>query len=152
MVLDGQMPTPDIQQQFQQLVQEEFKKKGNKHLIEILKGEFKDIEVKIGIDVSGKQKDLANMAEKLTSVFQTIAANPYILKSPPIAKLFNKIVEASGLQPIDLSELNIPHIPQMRLTERLDFKDLPPESQQEMLIIAGYSPQKPQPTAETPHQ
>ncbi len=138
MVLDGGLPTPDIQQQFQQLVRDELKKKGNKYLVEILKEDFKDIEIKVGIDVSGKEKDLYGMVEKLTSVFQTIMANPYILKSPPIGKLFNKIIEASGLQPIDLSQLDIPRVPAMRVTESVDFKDLPPSSQQAMLKTLGY--------------
>jgi hypothetical protein len=148
MVLAGQIPTPDIQQQFQQLVRTQLKSKGNKHLFEIAKGELEDIEIKIGIDIADKEKDLFGMVDKLVSVFQTITANPYILKSPPIAKLFNKIIEASGLQPIDLTELNIPRIPAMRVTERVDFKDMPPEAQQEFLAVAGYGGKNnPQPDA-----
>ncbi len=146
MVLDGQQPTPDIQQAFQELVQTEFKKKGNKHFIEILKNEFKDVPMAVRTNIAGKQKDLADKVAKLTNIFRTIIANPYILQSPPIAKLFNDIVEASGLQPIDLSNFRVPRIPAMRITERMDFKDLPQQAQQEMLDMAGYGAPDSQPS------
>lgn len=143
-VLNGR-PVRDRDQLKQQCIQE-FSKKGNKHLVEILKDEFKDVDIKLSINVANKQKDLIGMVDNLRSVFQTIAANPYILKAPPMEKLFNRIVEASGLEPIDLSGLNIPHIPEMRITEKVDFKDLPPESQQAMANLMGYGAQ-PQPSA-----
>ncbi len=153
MVLDGGEPTPDIQQQFQQLVQAEFKKKGNKFLFKVMKDELSEVADKIGINIAGKEKDLIGMVDKLTSVFQTITANPYILKSPPIGKLFNKIIEASGLQPIDLSQLNLPRIPAMAMRETLAFKDLPPDAQQEMLAVAGYGGKNnPQPSEANPAQ
>lgn len=143
-VLNGR-PVRDRDQLKQECIQQ-FMTKGNKHLFEIIKDEFKDVDIKLSINVSNKQKDLIGMVDNLRSVFQTIAANPYILKAPPMEKLFNRIVEASGLEPIDLTGLNIPHIPQMRLTEKIDFKDMPPEAQKQMLSIAGYGA-TPQPTA-----
>ncbi len=129
--------TPEQVQQFEQQVRDDFKKKGNSHFIEILKGEFKDIKLGVKVNIAGKEKDLAHMVDKLTNVFRTIIANPYILQSPPIAELFNKIIEASGLDPIDLSNFNVPALPTRRMTESIDYADLQPADQKAMLQLAG---------------
>lgn len=86
---------------------DEFHKHGNKHMFKVLKDEFKDVDILISVNVSNKQKDLIGMVDNLRSVFQTIAANPMVLKAPPMEKLFNRIVEASGLEPIDLTGLDV---------------------------------------------
>lgn len=145
-ILNGEIPTP--KDQLKQQVVGQLQQRGNQHLLSILEGELEGIEIRMGINVANKQKDLASMVDKLTSVFQTIMANPYILKSPPIAKLFNKIIEASGLEPIDLSTLDIPAIPARRMTETINYADLatpPNETQKQMLTLAGID--QPQPVA-----
>lgn len=135
----GQVYDQD-KQTFMQLAQAEFQKKGNKYFLETLKGDFKDTSLGVKVSVAGKSKNLANMVGQLTNVFKTVISNPYILQSPPIAKLFNKIIEASGLEPIDLSQLNIPPMPARRMTETIDYKDLatpPNAAQTEMLGLGG---------------
>lgn len=153
LILSGQMVTPEQQAQMTQAYQQLFSKKGNKHFIEILKGEFKNKPLGVKANVAGKSKNLSGMVDKLTNVFKTVISNPYILASPPIAKLFNKIIEASGLDPIDLSQLNIPPMPARRMTEGIDYKDLatpPNEAQTAMLKLAGIDiPQGGQPGAVT---
>src|SRR3990167_4783275 len=52
-----------------ELARQKFAKNGNKRLLEILKDEFKDVEIKIGINVAGKQKNLALMTDKIVSIF-----------------------------------------------------------------------------------
>lgn len=137
-ILNGEIPTPQEIQAYQQLVQAQFQKKGSKHFIEILKGEFQDIDLGVKVNIAGQSKDLSGMVDKLTNVFRTITANPYILQAPAIQELFNKIIEAAGLDPIDLSTFKVPHIPAMRITENVAYKDLPPEAQQQMVSVMGY--------------
>lgn len=141
----GLAMTPDQIQTFQQKIQEQLKKRGNKVFIEILKNEFRNTPLGVKVNVAGKQKNLSGMVDKLTNVFKTIIGNPYILQSPPIAALFNKIIEASGLDPIDLSNFNVPPLPTRRMTETIDYADLQPADQQAMLKLAGIEqPQAPQ--------
>lgn len=75
--------------------------KDNKKLIEILKGEFQDIEVKMGINIAGKQKDLVNLSDKLLSIFQFVFANPaafqQAMQIPALARSFEDILEFSGI-------------------------------------------------------
>ncbi len=140
-ILAGQNVPPQMVQAYQQLITEEFKKKGGKHFIKILEGEFKNSVCQVNVNIAGKQTDLADKVNKLTSVFRTILANPYILKSPPIAKLFNQIIELSGLDPIDLSQFDVPPIPTRQMRTVIDYKDIQdPQMQQEMLALSGVEP------------
>ena len=104
-VLDngGEAPPPETVEAFEQLVRSDFKKKGNKHFIEILKGEFKDAPLAVKVTVKGKSKDLAARTDKLVNVFRQIIANPAVLQIPALGKIFNDILESSGLNPADFS-------------------------------------------------
>lgn len=80
---------------------EALSKKGNKHIIKILKDEFRDIGIKVGINIAGKQKDLANLSDKILSVFQFIFSNPQAFQQamqiPALSESFQDILEFSGL-------------------------------------------------------
>lgn len=79
----------------------EFAKRGNQHLLEIIEGEFKDIEMRIGINVAGKQKDLAGLSDKVLSIFQFVMSNPVNFQQgmqiPGMAEAMNSILEYSGV-------------------------------------------------------
>lgn len=84
-------------------------KTGNRQLIEILGPEFEDVEIKIGINIAGKQKDLVQLSDKLLSIFQFIFANPQgfqqAMQIPALAKSFENILEYGGLSIGDFSSL-----------------------------------------------
>lgn len=109
MILSGKVVTKEEQTLLIQVIKESFLKKGDKHLIEILKGEFEDVELKMGINVAGKQKDLALLSDKLLSVFQFIFANPQgfqqAMQVPALAKSFENILEFSGMSIANFSTL-----------------------------------------------
>lgn len=115
-VLDGQeMPDREM---LREVFKQGFEKEGNRHLIKILKDEFRDIEIKIGINIANKQKDLAGMSDKLLSVLQYIFSNPQgflqAMKIPALAKSFNDIIEFSGLNQADFATLVNTPVPQMQ--------------------------------------
>ena len=103
MILAREEVTPEIQKTMTEIMMAEFKKKGNKHLIEILKGEFNNSLLAAKVTVQGKSKDLASRTDKLVNIFRQIIVNPAVLTLPPIAKIFNDILESSGLDPADFS-------------------------------------------------
>lgn len=93
-----------------------FSKKGNKHLLKILKDEFKDVEVKMGINVAGKQKDLVGLSDKVLSIFQFIFANPQgfqtAMQLPGMSKAFQDIMEYSGVNSVDFATISsMPPLP-----------------------------------------
>ena len=105
LILQGKKPTQPEIDEYKENFQEEWLGGGNKHLITILKDELKDIPVDVKINVAGKQKDLANMTEKIVSFMRAIISTPQILTIPGMADLLNQVVEFSGLNPVDFSNL-----------------------------------------------
>ena len=110
-VLDGHTITAEEIGVFKDLVRSEFQKKGNKHFIEILKGEFKNVKLGVKVVVAGKSKNLAAQADKLSSALRFILStyNPQTggfpaLDDPRISKMINSLWQSSGLDPIDFSQ------------------------------------------------
>lgn len=87
----------------------EFFKGGNKKLLEIIKGELDGVEIKMGINIAGKQKDLVQLSDKILSIFQFAFANPgafqQAMQIPALAKSFQDILEFSGLNQSDFMSL-----------------------------------------------
>lgn len=84
---------------------ENFMAQGSKHFIKILSGEMNKDLICVFVNIAGKQKDLFDKTQKLTNIFRQIIANPQALDDPRMAKLFNQIIESSGLDPIDFGSI-----------------------------------------------
>ena len=102
-VLNGEDVTPEAQKLLVETIKQTYKEKGNKRFIEILKGEFKDVPLGVKSSVKGKSKDLSARTDKLVNIFRQIIVNPAVLTIPAIGKIFNDILESSGLDPADFS-------------------------------------------------
>jgi hypothetical protein len=81
---------------------------GNNKLIEIIKEDLKDVSLDVRINIAGKQKDLSGITDKLVNVLrfmlQTYDPNTKtfaVFNDPRMLKLFENIIEYSGLSPID---------------------------------------------------
>lgn len=111
-ILRGEIIYPDEVELFKQKVRDSFMKGGNKKFLEILKDEMKDVPVSVYVNIVGKQKDLAKHTDKLVNVFRQILAAPGVLDDPRMSKIFNQILEASGLSPIDFYQKPKPQIMQ----------------------------------------
>ncbi len=103
----GQAMTPDMEQQFEQSVRDEIKKKGNKWFIEILKGEFKNIKCAVKVNVAGKSKNLGKATDTLVNLLKFAFANPQgfamTMQIPGMASAFNAIIEYAGLDPVNFA-------------------------------------------------
>lgn len=65
---------------------------------------FEDLEWNVEVEVTGETSDKEAIMTTLTTVLQTIATNPNVLKDPNMRVLFNKILETTGvISPIELS-------------------------------------------------
>lgn len=103
MVIAGETPTQEEIDLFKELTREDFKKRGNKHFIKILENEFKGIRFKVKVTINSKSKNLGQRTDNLVNVFRQIIANPGVLRIPAIARIFNDILESSGLDPADFT-------------------------------------------------
>lgn len=112
LIKKGKMVSPEEQQIIKDAIKNEFKKSGKKKFFKIMKDEFKNLPLKLKINVAGKQNDLSRITEKLTNVFQAIFSNPQgfvaTMQIPGAAKAFSQMLEASGLEPFDYSSLPKP--------------------------------------------
>src|SRR3990167_4561978 len=101
MILNGQMISEEETEIFREQVRESFMSGGDKRFIEILKDELKNAPIDVEVNIAGKQKSLNQVTDKLVNVFRQIVAAPQVLDDPRMAKIFNEILEYSGLSPID---------------------------------------------------
>lgn len=112
MILRGELPEEEAIEAKKQLLRDEFVSGGNKKFIETLRDEFKKVPIDIRINIKGKQKDLVGMVDKMVNLFRTIMANPQgfiqMMQIPAMAKTFQDIIEYSGLNPIDFSNIALP--------------------------------------------
>lgn len=100
--------TPEMVQAYKELVKQEFLKGGNKRFIEILKKEFDNTNLDVYVNVAGKQKNLNVMVDKLSNIFRQVFANPQILQDPNASKIFNMILEYSGISPLEFKRVEQP--------------------------------------------
>jgi hypothetical protein len=101
--------TPEEQAAIKEFIKGEFLKKGNRHLLKILKDEFDGIEIKVGINIAGKQKNVAELSDKLLSIFQFIFQNPtgfqQAMQIPALARSFENLLEMGNMSIGDFSSL-----------------------------------------------
>lgn len=144
LILEGKTPTQDEIDLFSQLTREEFKKKGDSYMFEILKGEFEDVKLRMGINVAGKQKDLAALSDKILSILQFAFQNPPLfqqtLQIPGMAKSFGDILEFSNIGQADfMALLQSPPKPESMSPEQMSPQQMPQPSPMQL--------NQPQPTA-----
>lgn len=110
LVLEGQAVTNEAKEELKKIILEDFKKKGNRHFIEILKGQFSKTPLKVKVSVAGKSKNLAQMTDKIVNIFRIAFANPQgfaqTMQIPGMSKAFSEILEYSGLSPVDFSGID----------------------------------------------
>jgi len=132
MVLSGKPIPEGTKELLTSEAQERFRKVGNKWPIDIIKGEFKDVEIKMGISISGKQKNLGAMSDKVLAIFQTAMANPVAfqqsLQNPALARAFNSILEFSGIPEVDFSDMMEAQAKQ--LDQPVDVSGLKPKTEE----------------------
>jgi len=136
-VLNGQTWDDFEIQEFEQKVREEFARGGNKKFLEILKDDLKDAPLSVKVNVAGKQKDLAAIVDKMVNVFRQVLQNPAVLNDPKAAKVFNKLIEYSGLDPIDFGYASAAKQPMQPMDpqQQLPQQQLPaPTSPQPQLV------------------
>lgn len=104
---------------------------------------FKDLEWEVEVEVTNETGDKAAILETLTTVLQTVIANPAMLSNPNVRMVFNKILETSGvISPVELQEVAAPSsqpaapVPK----EAINYKDAPDDIRRQMEGQAGMKP------------
>lgn len=104
LILDGKPVTTENQAFLFQTKKDLFMKAGSRRFMETLEGELDEIPVDVFVNIKGKQKRLAENADKLTNIIREVIANPQAFSQiPGIGSIFNELIEASGFSPINFS-------------------------------------------------
>lgn len=149
-ILNGETINPQDVEQYKQQVQAQFMKGGAKRFLHITEGELADAPIDVEVDIAGHQKDLSGMTDKLVNVFKTVIANPTVLDDPRAMKIFNQILEYSGMSPIDFYSQPTQNQGNGGKSggtpsESINFADLPPDGQVQMAKQAGINITPPAP-------
>jgi hypothetical protein len=108
LVLENKDVPPDAQEQLMAIKMDEFRKGGNRRFFKVLKDELRDIPMDVMVNITGKQRKMAQNADKLTNIVREIMANPAAFSQiPGIGKVFNELLEESGLSPIDFTQVTV---------------------------------------------
>lgn len=111
MILDGKLVTNQNREEMIKTFKDTFVQNGTRGFFESLKGELADIPVNVFVNIKGKQKAMAQNADKLTNILREILSNPSAFQQiPGIGKAFNELIENSGLSPIDFTQIVTPVI------------------------------------------
>ncbi len=98
--------TPEMEEMYAEQVKTAFKKKGNKHFLTILKGEFKGKTLSVKVSVAGKSKKLDKAADAITGILRfVVSSNSPALGFSGTWELVNQVIEYYGLDPVDFSGL-----------------------------------------------
>jgi hypothetical protein len=112
---------------------------------------------RITINISGDSKDKQQILDSLSGILKEYNANPSLAQDAVATKLFMEIVELSnsGISPVSImAAINEQaqkvaqqqkNAPQNKVSESINFKDLPPDGQVQMAEQAGLKIQPPAP-------
>lgn len=121
MILDGKIVTMEDKQMIIDTIKQDFIKSGSRKFFDKLKDEFKDIPVDVFVNIKGKQRYMAQNADKITNILREILRNPQAFsQNPGIAKAFNQVLEESGMNAIDFTQVTqAPQLPQPSQMEKV---------------------------------
>lgn len=105
-ILSGKIMSQEEKDLFKETVKASFMKGGSKRFMELLKGELEEVPVKVFVNVAGKQRNMAQNADKISKLVSNILANPQAFATiPGLAKSYNQLLEESGMSPIDFTQI-----------------------------------------------
>ena len=134
-MLEGRTYTAEDKEALSQVVIADLMKGSKKQFMEVLKGELKDIPVKVFVNVAGKQRNMAQNADKISKLVGNILANPEAFATiPGLAKSYNELLEESGMSAIDFSQVTrgvqqTPQAPTAKIKSPISTEELKTNTQ-----------------------
>lgn len=112
MLLNGELVTPDVEQQLQTTYRDQvIAEHGKRGFFEVIQGELKELPISVMVNIVGKQRNMAQNADKITNLLREVIKNPQGFQQiPGVGKVFNELLEDSGLSAIDFTEITTPPI------------------------------------------
>lgn len=112
MILNGDIVTQEIADTIKSNIKNDIIKgktkmyQGGRGFFEVIKGELKGLPMSVFLNIAGKQRQMAQNADKLSNLITNILKAPgAVAQVPGLAKLYNELIEESGFSPIDFTAI-----------------------------------------------
>jgi hypothetical protein len=104
-ILSGKMITQEEYDGWIENYDEFIKQTKSQRFIEIPKDFYKNLSVKVTVNITGEQRNKAATLESLNNILITYASNPNLSQDPVASQLLTKIIELSGagISPINIT-------------------------------------------------
>lgn len=156
----GDIPTQAEYDALKQKFIQGYQKEGSKMWIDIEKDFFRNLDYELSLEVTGESKNVQSWLNNLQAIFKMVGSNPQaVLANPILKKLLYKMLSAMGMSISELENADTEMAQQSqeqqnqaRITEVMNLKDMPQDSQQQFLQKAGYPTKQGQPEQQTQPQ
>lgn len=96
---NGRMPDPQQQELLKAAARERVNRQRD---ITIPKGYYDDVKYKVDVMITNEQLDVASRLTTLQTALQLLASNPGIVENPKTKRIFFKLLDLSGISPVEL--------------------------------------------------
>ena len=103
---EGKVITEEERDTMKDTLRTQFLKGGNRRFMEILKGELESIPIKVFVNITGKQANLAENADKMSNLIRELLRAGVPIAS--MSKQLNELFENSGLSPMNFTNITEP--------------------------------------------
>lgn len=156
-ILAGQIVTAEDYANFQENAKALVQRTKSSRFLQLPKNYYKKVKAKITFNITGEQQDKHAVADVLSNIMKMYVSNPQIIMDPVLTEIFLKIVEVSGagISPVKLiaalqaraAEMQKSQGNSAKVSESINFKDLPPDGKVQMAAQAGIKINPPAPDA-----
>lgn len=96
-VLSGKIVTQEEYDQAIEAFRTFIAEDGKRRYLDVPEDYFKGYEKKVSIDITGESRNKQAQLQSLSTILSQVASNPGILQDPNLNKIFNEILELSGI-------------------------------------------------------
>ena len=157
-MLSGQVVTVEDYEKFQQEAQAMLQQTKTSRFLKLPKNYYKKVKANITFNITGEQQDKRAVSEVLINLMKIYVGNPQLIMDPVLTEIFMKIVEVSGagISPVSLvgalqaraADAQKSKETSGKISESINFKDLPPDGKVQMAAQAGIKINPPAPEVE----
>jgi len=159
----GYVPNQQEYMQMKQDYIQKFQKEGNRLWIDVEKDFFKNLDYELSLEITGESKNVQTWLNNVSAVLKMMQSNPLALENPLTKRLIFKMLSAMGISTSELENMESEITQEMydmmfkmgqrrTIRQNIDFKDVPPQDQQQMLAGAGINAPQPQQQPQQPQQ
>lgn len=112
MILNGEVILEDTEEMLKTKYSDLIRQKhGKRGFFEVIKGELAELPMNVMVNVAGKQRYMAQNADKISNLLRQVLANPQAIQQiPGIGKVMNELLEESGMSAIDWTQITTPEV------------------------------------------